>query len=188
MKFFAVFCFLLVSAFGFADEPFVMPADPTVILQTNQGDIELRLFPAVAPKAVENFIRLVESGYYDNTVFHRIMRGFVIQGGDPSGKGTGGKSIWGKPFEDEFDPNVVYDKPGLLGMANTGPNTNGSQFFITLAPTPWLNRQHTIFGEVAQGMDVVRSIENAPVPPWYYFSPPGSSMEPQIIFRAYLKK
>lgn len=134
----------------------------TVILHTNCGDIKIKLFPKTAPKACENFVRLAEKGYYDGVTFHRVIKGFMIQGGDPTATGCGGQSVWGKPFEDECDPNVAFDRPGLLAMANAGPGTNGSQFFITTVPTPWLHMHHTIFGEVAEGMDAVEKIENSP--------------------------
>lgn len=133
-----------------------------VTLETSQGIIEIRLFPEAASKACENFIGLAEKGYYDGLTFHRVIKKFMIQGGDPTGTGTGGESLWGKPFEDEFDKSVRFDRPGLLAMANAGPKTNGSQFFITTVPTPWLNDKHTIFGEVVKGMDVVQKIEAAP--------------------------
>ena len=108
---------------------------------------------------------LAEKGYYDSIIFHRVIDGFMIQGGDPTGSGYGGKSIWGVPFEDEFSPELRFDRPGLLAMANSGPKTNGSQFFITLAATPWLNDKHTIFGEVIEGMDVVEAIGKTEVNP-----------------------
>lgn len=133
---------------------------PTVIFETTQGNFEVKLFPDVAPKAVENFLQHVKDNYYNGVTFHRVIKGFMIQGGDPLGNGTGGESIWGKSFEDEFSPIVKFDRPGLLAMANKGPNTNGSQFFITTAKTPWLNQKHTIFGEVTKGYDVVEKIEN----------------------------
>ncbi len=129
-------------------------------MKTNQGTITLELYPDIAPKAVENFIKLSQTGYYNGVIFHRVIKGFMIQGGDPTGTGMGGKSIWGKEFENEYKPNVIFDKPGLLAMANRGPNTNGSQFFITVAPTPWLNGGYTIFGKVIKGFDVVKKIEN----------------------------
>ncbi|MDD2702459.1 MAG: peptidylprolyl isomerase [Candidatus Omnitrophica bacterium] len=132
----------------------------TVVLETTQGVIEIKLKPDIAPKACENFVRLAEKGYYDGLVFHRVIKDFMIQGGDPTGTGRGGESIWGKSFEDEVTPDVRFDKPGILAMANAGPNTNGSQFFITTVATPWLNMRHTIFGEVTAGYDVVRKIEN----------------------------
>lgn len=136
---------------------------PIVVLETNVGKIELKLFPDIAPKAVENFTTHVKNGYYDGLIFHRIIKKFMIQGGDPTGSGRGGESIWKKDFEDEFAANVVFDRPFLLAMANRGPNTNGSQFFITTVPTPWLNGRHTIFGEVVAGKDAVRKLENVDV-------------------------
>ncbi len=133
-----------------------------VLIETNQGSFEVTLFPDIAPKAVENFVKHAQDHYYDGTIFHRVIPGFMIQGGDPQGTGTGGESIWGKSFEDEFSEHKKFDKPGILAMANRGPKTNGSQFFITVAPTPWLNKRHTIFGEVTKGYDVVQKIENTP--------------------------
>lgn len=130
-----------------------------VVLDTNQGQIELTLMPDIAPKTCENFIKLVEKGYYDGTIFHRVIPEFMIQGGDPTGTGRGGESIWGKPFSDEVRPDVKFDKDGILAMANSGPNSNGSQFFITTTQTPWLNSRHTIFGRVTSGYDIVRKIE-----------------------------
>jgi peptidylprolyl isomerase len=135
---------------------------PTVVLETTQGTIELKLFPEIAPKTVENFTGLVKKGYYDGTVFHRVIKNFMVQGGDPTGTGRGGESLWGGKFEDEVNPDLKFDRKGLLAMANAGPNTNGSQFFITTVPTPWLNMRHTIFGEVASGYEVVEKLENTP--------------------------
>jgi peptidylprolyl isomerase len=140
-----------------------MVKDRIVVLETNQGNIEIKLLPEVAPKACENFIGLVENGYYNGLIFHRCIKDFMIQGGDPTGTGMGGESIWKEPFADELSPAVKFDKPGLLAMANAGPNTNGSQFFITVAKTPWLNMRHTIFGEVIAGYDVVERIANSAV-------------------------
>lgn len=137
-------------------------ADPTatkVVFETTQGHIEFKLFPNIAPKACENFTGLVKKGYYDGIIFHRVIPQFMVQGGDPTGTGRGGKSLWGSQFEDEVTPDVRFDKTGLLAMANAGPGTNGSQFFITTAKTPWLNMRHTIFGEVVAGYDVVQKIE-----------------------------
>jgi len=131
-----------------------------VTLKTNQGDIVLKMFPKVAPLAVENFVTHVKDGYYNNLIFHRVIKDFMIQGGDPTGTGRGGESIWKKEFVNEHAPNVVFDRPFLLAMANHGPNTNGSQFFITTKATPFLNGGYTIFGEVVSGQDVVRKIEN----------------------------
>lgn len=135
-------------------------SDSKVVLETGQGSIVIKLFPDIAPKTVENFTALIRKGYYDGIIFHRVIRGFMIQGGDPAGTGTGGESIWGKPFEDEVSEKIKFDRKGLLAMANAGPNTNGSQFFITTAPTPWLNMRHTIFGEVISGYEIVERIEN----------------------------
>jgi peptidylprolyl isomerase len=134
-------------------------SNANVILKTNAGDIHLKLFPEHAPKAVESFRGLVEKGYYNGIIFHRVIPEFMIQGGDPTGTGRGGQSLWGKPFEDECTAAVRFDRKGLLAMANAGPNTNGSQFFITTAPTPWLDGRHTIFGEVVDGYAAVESIE-----------------------------
>lgn len=136
---------------------------PVVVLETNVGKIELKLFPKIAPKAVENFTTHVKNGYYNGLIFHRIIKDFMIQGGDPTGTGRGGESIWGAPFEDEFVSNIVFDRPFLLAMANSGRNTNGSQFFITTVPTPWLNGRHTIFGEVIAGQGIVKKLENVDV-------------------------
>jgi peptidylprolyl isomerase len=152
-----------------------------VVFETNRGVIELKLFDDVAPKACENIRGLVQKGYYDGTIFHRVIPGFMIQGGDPTGTGRGGDSLWGGTFEDEFSPAVTFDRQGLLAMANRGPATNGSQFFITLAPTQWLNNKHTIFGEVVSGYDVVTAIENAPT------GPGDKPVEDQKIIKAYLK-
>ncbi|KAI1807393.1 hypothetical protein F4811DRAFT_559915 [Daldinia bambusicola] len=131
----------------------------SAILHTTYGDIHIRLFPDAAPKAVENFVTHSKRGYYNNTIFHRVIRKFMIQGGDPLGDGTGGESIWGKEFEDEFS-TLKHDKPYTVSMANAGPNTNGSQFFITTEKTPWLDNKHTIFGRAVQGLDVIHKIEN----------------------------
>ena len=144
----------------------------TATLQTSEGTIVLRLFPDHAPKTVSNFVELAEGTrqwtdpntrqtsngkLYDGTIFHRVIPDFMIQGGDPLGTGTGGP---GYKFGDEFHPELSFDRPYLLAMANAGPGTNGSQFFITTVPTPWLNRKHTIFGEVVEGADVVDRISH----------------------------
>jgi len=131
---------------------------PHAVIETSRGTITCRLFPDKAPKVCENFTLLAGRGYYNGVIFHRVIPGFMIQGGDPTGTGRGGASAWGAAFEDEFDPSVSHDRPGVLSMANAGPGTNGSQFFITLAPTPWLDNRHTIFGEVVEGMETVRTI------------------------------
>lgn len=151
------------------------------VLETTQGTIEIQLKPQVAPKACENFEQLIEKGFYNGIIFHRVIKGFMIQGGDPTGTGRGGKSVWGKPFEDEVTPEAEFSMKGLVAMANAGPSTNGSQFFITTAKAPWLNMKHTIFGEVINGYDVVQKIENTSV---------DSSERPiaeQKIIKAYLK-
>ncbi|MCB1071712.1 MAG: peptidylprolyl isomerase [Chlamydiales bacterium] len=133
---------------------------PLIIMETSEGTIELTLKPDVAPLACENMIKLAESGKYENAPFHRIIPKFMIQGGDYERKnGTGGQSVFGKPFKDECSSKVRFEKPGLLAMANAGPGTNGSQFFITTAKTEWLQGKHTIFGEVTSGYDVVKKIE-----------------------------
>lgn len=165
------------------------------VMQTNMGNIKIRLFPEVAPKAVENFISHAENGYYDGLIFHRVINNFMIQGGDPTGTGRGGESIYGHSFEDEFDLSARNYR-GALSMANAGPNTNGSQFFIVQAKnvdeglisqmteltdrgfpeevtenykkiggTPWLDFKHTVFGQVFEGMDVVDNIAQVKVGP-----------------------
>jgi peptidylprolyl isomerase domain and WD repeat-containing protein 1 len=134
----------------------------SAVLHTSYGDIHIRLFPDKAPKAVENFVTHARNGYYNNTIFHRVIRKFMIQGGDPLGDGTGGESIWGKEFEDEFS-DLKHDKPYTVSMANAGPNSNGSQFFITTERTTWLDKKHTIFGRAYQGLDVIHQIENTKV-------------------------
>jgi peptidyl-prolyl cis-trans isomerase A (cyclophilin A) len=149
----------------------------TATLATTQGTVTVRLFPDHAPKTVRNFVELAEGAkewtdpvtrarskdkLYDGTVFHRVITGFMIQGGDPLGNGTGGP---GYKFGDEIHPDLGFDKPYLLAMANSGPGTNGSQFFITTVPTPWLTGKHTIFGEVIAGADVVDKISRVPTVP-----------------------
>ena len=157
---------------------------PKATIKTNHGDIKIQLFPEQAPMTVENFVRLAQKGYYDKTIFHRVISDFMIQGGDPEGNGTGGTSIWDHPFEDEFSQEL-FNLRGALSMASSGPNTNGSQFFIVqnknmpkryikqMEPagypkeiihaykqggTPWLDGRHTVFGQVIDGMDVVDEI------------------------------
>ncbi|MDI6780093.1 MAG: peptidylprolyl isomerase [Bacteroidota bacterium] len=132
--------------------------NPIVVMETNMGKIEIELFQKETPKTIENFVGLVKKGYYNGIIFHRVIDNFMIQGGDPTGTGRGGESLWGGKFEDEIVPKLKHDAPGILSMANAGPNTNGSQFFITLAPTPHLNGRHTVFGKVVKGMDVVNAI------------------------------
>jgi len=152
-----------------------------VVLETTQGKIEIKLMPDIAPKACENFIGLANKGYYNGTIFHRVIKGFMIQGGDPTGTGRGGESIWGATFEDEVTPVAKFDDMGILAMANAGPNTNGSQFFITCAKTPWLNMRHTIFGKVISGYDVVQNIENTSC------DASDKPIKEQKIIKAYLK-
>jgi peptidyl-prolyl cis-trans isomerase B (cyclophilin B) len=133
------------------------------VITTNHGEIKLRLFPEVAPKAVENFKTHAKDGYYNGVSFHRVMNDFMIQGGDPEGTGRGGESIWGAPFEDEFSSDYRNVR-GALSMANAGPGTNGSQFFIVqTTETPWLDGRHTVFGQVFEGMDVVDKIASVDV-------------------------
>jgi len=132
------------------------------VIKTNMGTIEIELFADQTPKTVENFVGHAEKDYYNGVIFHRVIENFMIQGGDPTGTGRGGESIWGKPFADEIVPSLVFDEPGILAMANAGPNTNGSQFFITVAATSWLDGKHTIFGKVIGGMDVVYTISKVP--------------------------
>ena len=154
---------------------------PVAVLETTKGTVKIQLFPAQAPKTVENFVGLIEKGYYDGIIFHRVISDFMIQGGDPTGTGMGGESLWSDSFEDEFS-DEVFNLRGALSMANAGPNTNGSQFFIVQASrvpanmlrqlkglvpdevvsaygeqggTPWLDKRHTVFGHVIEGMDVV---------------------------------
>jgi len=138
------------------------PLGKQATIHTTMGDIVVKLFFQECPKTVENFTVHSKNGYYDNTVFHRVIQGFMIQCGDPQGDGTGGESIWGGEFEDEFHRSLKHDRPFTLSMANAGPNTNGSQFFVTTVPTPWLDNKHTVFGRVLQGMDVVQNIEKTP--------------------------
>ena len=131
-----------------------------VEIETTMGNIEAELYPEEAPKTVENFVTLAKKGFYNGIQFHRVIPDFMIQTGDPTGTGRGGP---GYSFGDEFSPHLTHDKAGVLSMANSGPNTNGSQFFITDAPTPWLDKKHSIFGRVIKGMDVVEAIAHAPV-------------------------
>lgn len=132
-------------------------------METTLGTIEIQFFDKLTPKTVRNFVGLAVKGYYNGVIFHRVIDGFMIQGGDPTGTGAGGSSIYGGTFEDEFDSSLRHNSAGLISMANRGPNTNGSQFFITLVPTPHLDDRHAIFGEVINGMDVVEKIGKVPV-------------------------
>jgi peptidyl-prolyl cis-trans isomerase B (cyclophilin B) len=166
--------------------------DLVAVMHTNMGDIKIKLFPEEVPATVQNFVELAKKGYYNGIIFHRVIKDFMIQGGDPRGNGTGGESIWGHPFKDEFSGDL-HNIRGALSMANAGPNTNGSQFFIVQAKecpedmldqmrsaredlfptecieayeqmcgTPWLDFRHTVFGQVFEGMDVVDAIATAP--------------------------
>ncbi len=130
-------------------------ANPTVTIETNHGTIEAEMYMDRAPETAGNFIKLAKDGYYDGVVFHRVIEGFMIQGGDPTGTGRGGP---GYTIDDEFADGLAHTDAGIFSMANAGPNTGGSQFFITLAATPWLDGKHAIFGKVTEGMDVVRTI------------------------------
>ncbi len=159
-----------------------MVENTIVVLQTNAGEIQVELFPEIAPKTCENFVGLVEKGYYDGIIFHRVIPQFMIQGGDPTGTGRGGESLWGKCFEDECDPSVRFDKEGILAMANAGPGTNGSQFFITTAKTQWLHMRHTIFGKVISGYDNVQKIEACDK------DSSDRPRKPQVIEKAFVKK
>ncbi|KAG8861671.1 hypothetical protein FRB96_002628 [Tulasnella sp. 330] len=144
-----------------ANAPNAKSALPTTAtIHTTMGDISFKLFPEYAPKAVENFCGLSKRGYYDGVIFHRVIKKFMLQTGDPLGDGTGGDSLWGKEFEDEFTPALRHDRPYTLSMANAGPGTNGSQFFITTTVCPWLDNKHTIFGRALTGLEVVHNIEN----------------------------
>lgn len=166
--------------------------DIVATMKTNMGNIKIKLFPKEAPKTVENFVKHSKDGYYNGLIFHRVIKDFMIQGGDPTGTGMGGESIWGSSFEDEFDP-ALHNLRGALSMANAGPNTNGSHFFIvqannvpsnmidqmrdmpdsfpedivnayeSMGGTPWLDFRHTVFGQVIDGMDVVDSIASVKV-------------------------
>jgi peptidylprolyl isomerase len=158
-------------------------SNPVIVMETTQGAIEITLMPDIAPKACENFVSLIKKHYYDGVIFHRIIPQFMIQGGDPTGTGRGGESVWGKPFEDEVaHANKINfnTEVGLLAMANSGPHTNGSQFFITTVPTSWLNGKHTIFGKVTAGYDVVKKLEEQG-------TSSGKPRNEQKILKAYVK-
>ena len=156
--------------------------NPIAVLVTTAGVIELELYPDVAPLAVENFTTHIKDGYYNGIAFHRIIKNFMIQGGDPTESGRGGKSIWGKPFKDEYK-GKMFDKLGVLAMANAGRHTNGSQFFITTANTPWLNGRHTIFGQATvSSMDTLQKLNNVET------MRGDRPLERQEIIKAYIKK
>jgi cyclophilin family peptidyl-prolyl cis-trans isomerase len=148
------------------------------VMQTSMGTIEIELFENQTPRTVENFAGLAKKGYYNGVIFHRVIENFMIQGGDPTGTGRGGESLWGGKFEDEIVPALKHDIPGILSMANAGPNTNGSQFFITVVPTPWLDGKHTVFGKVIDGMDVVYAISKVAT------SKPGDKPEVDVVMES----
>ena len=148
----------------------------TAVFHTDKGDIKVKLFADKVPNTVNNFVFLAHDGFYDNTIFHRVIKDFMAQGGDPTGTGMGGP---GYQFNDEFVRDLKHDKPGILSMANAGPNTNGSQFFITHVPTPWLDFPHTVFGEVIEGMDVVLAIPERD--PRFSGAPAGKLNSVEII-------
>jgi peptidylprolyl isomerase len=161
------------------------PTKPVVVLHTSKGDITLQLFPDVAPLAVKNFLIHVKNGYYNHTIFHRIIKNFMVQGGDPTGTGRGGESIWHKPFKDEFKQGYTFDKAGILAMANAGPNTNGSQFFITVAPARWLNGYYTIFGKVIGSFETLKKLNDIPtLGQSGHFRP----LNPPQLIKAYIQK
>jgi peptidylprolyl isomerase len=154
-----------------------------VVLETNVGNLEVVLFPKIAPKTCENFLGLVDKGYYQNVIFHRVIKNFMIQGGDPTGTGLGGESVFGGKFKDEFSKEVSFNRPGILAMANAGPNTNGSQFFITTAATPWLDQKHTIFGEITpESKDILKKIDGTKT------TPQDRPVEEIKIIKAYVKQ
>jgi len=141
-----------------------MANETFALFDTTEGSFKVKLFADKAPRTVENFVSLADGSktgkpFYDGTIFHRVIPDFMIQGGDPEGTGRGGP---GYKFADEFHPDLKHTKPGILSMANSGPNTNGSQFFVTVAPTTWLDNKHTVFGEVVEGYDVVEKISQTP--------------------------
>lgn len=161
-------------------------ANPVAVLETTQGKMEIELRPDLAPIAVENFSTHIKNGYYNGLIFHRIIKDFMVQGGDPTGTGRGGESIWGKSFKDEFNPKAMFNKAGILAMANAGRNTNGSQFFITTKATPWLNGYHTIFGYLKddQSFTTLRKLENVKTSGRYGGDKP---LKEQKIIKAYMK-
>lgn len=152
----AIFCSLVMQAVGCTQEATVAKQ---ARIETTLGTITVELYADQAPKTVENFVALAKKGFYNGIIFHRVIPNFMIQTGDPTGTGMGGP---GYKFADEFSPRLKHDRPGRVSMANAGPNTNGSQFFITVVPTPWLDNKHSIFGQVTSGQDVVEKIANAP--------------------------
>jgi cyclophilin family peptidyl-prolyl cis-trans isomerase len=150
-------CFLSFTRLLHAESPPAPSSELKARIKTTMGDIEVKLFPDKVPQTVSNFVGLAQKGFYKDILFHRVIPGFMIQTGDPNGDGTGGP---GYSFADEIRPELKHDKAGILSMANSGKDTNGSQFFITVAPTPHLDGKHTIFGEVTQGLDIAIAISN----------------------------
>lgn len=150
---------------------------PVATFETNMGTIKIELFDDLAPKTCRSFMDLANRAFYDGVIFHRVIDGFMIQGGDPTGTGTGGP---GYTIPDEFGEGLAHDAPGILSMANAGPNTGGSQFFITLAPTPWLDGKHAIFGKVTDGMDVVEAIGKADT------GPNDKPLQPVVIEKLFI--
>ncbi len=151
---FGIAAFFLLFGVSGAEEGIVK-----IKIKTTMGEISADLYAKEAPKTVENFLTLTKKGFYKGIIFHRVIPNFMIQTGDPTGTGTGGP---GYTFSDEFSPKLRHDSAGVLSMANSGPNTNGSQFFITEVPTPWLNDHHSVFGRVTGGIEVVHAIANTP--------------------------
>lgn len=154
MRYAILLCMIFLVA-GCANMSDTESSSSTVVLETNKGEITIMLYDDKAPITTDNFKKLVNEGFYDGTIFHRVIPDFMIQGGDPTGTGTGDP---GYKIKDEFHPDLKHNKPGILSMANAGPNTGGSQFFITVKETPWLDNRHSVFGEVTSGMDVVNAI------------------------------
>ncbi len=146
---------VVLSITGCSKQPEELPMNRHAIFTTTMGTVDVELFEDKAPNTTKNFINLVQKGYYNNITFHRVIPNFMVQTGDPRGDGTGGP---GYTIKDEFGPGLKHNKPGMLSMANAGPNTGGSQFFITTVPTPWLDGKHAIFGQVVKGQDVVDKI------------------------------
>ena len=158
-KILSILISLTIASAAYAQTPTEGSKTVPVKIQTSLGTIEAELYADKAPRTVKNFTDLAKKNFYDGIIFHRVIPNFMVQTGDPDGLGTGGP---GYTFEDEFAPDLRHDKPGVFSMANSGPNTNGSQFFITVVPTPWLDGKHSVFGRVTKGQDVVDKIANTP--------------------------
>eukprot|EP00744_Colponema_vietnamica_P012031 GILI01016895.1.p1 GENE.GILI01016895.1~~GILI01016895.1.p1 ORF type:complete len:245 (+),score=46.10 GILI01016895.1:111-737(+) len=156
---FLLFVCVCIAHFGAAQKLQGSLPDMVMMMETSIGPVEIKLFPDVAPLAVHNFVRLALNHYYDGHIFHRVIKNFIVQTGDPTGTGYGGQSIWGRPFATEIKEGVTFAKAGMVAMANAGPGTNKSQFFINLAPTKQLNYHYTIFGEVSAGFDYVARMQ-----------------------------